>query len=109
MGRSYLVRTISLRIMKLPLIKEPSAIIPMLMSFLAVVLVLGHYMLYGEDRDADEGTAAHLFQLLLVLQIPIIFAFLARWFPKDRHQVLWILAIEAGLVAVAVISVRMFT
>ncbi len=95
--------------MKLPLINEPSAIIPMLMSAMAVVLVIGHYMLYGEDRDADEGTAAHLFQMLLVLQIPIIFAFLVKWFPKERHQVLWILAMEAGFIAVALVSVRMFT
>jgi len=51
---------------------RPSALIPVAMSLAALVVVLGRIALVGTARHIDEGTAAHLFQLLIVCQLPIV-------------------------------------
>ena len=45
------------------MIKRPSAFVPVAMSFAALALVLVHIIMSGVAREADEGTAAHLWQL----------------------------------------------
>jgi hypothetical protein len=52
--------------------REPSAFLPVAMSLIALALVLGHVALFGVVHQADEGTAAHLWQLLMAVQVPII-------------------------------------
>ena len=53
-------------------LKQPSAFIPLAMSFAALSLVLGHVAFFGVAREADEGTAAHLWQLLMAGQLPVM-------------------------------------
>jgi hypothetical protein len=54
------------------LIKQPSGCIPMAMSLVALALVVGHIAISGVTREADEGTTAHLWQLLMAGQLPVI-------------------------------------
>ena len=49
--------------MNVPLIKQPSAFIPLAMSLAALSMVLGHAAIFGIIHESDEGTAAHIFQL----------------------------------------------
>ena len=42
--------------------KKPSALIPVAMSLAALAVVIVHVALYCAAREADEGTAAHLWQ-----------------------------------------------
>jgi len=86
------------------LLKEPSAWLPVAMSFTAWALVLGYLAVFPmEPPQADEGTAAHLFQLLLGLQVPIVVFFAFRWLPEEPKQALLVLIIQAlaGLVALS--------
>jgi len=87
------------------LVKHPSSWFPVAMSFAALLLVIGYVMVFGVSKQEDEGTAAHIFQLLLVGQVPIIAFFAFKWFPKKQKQVLQILAIQfaAGLLAFAIV------
>jgi len=80
---------------------RPSAYLPIAMSLAALSLVLGYAALYGTARQADEGTAAHLFQLLLVGQVPIIGLFALRWLPAEPRRALPVLAVQfaAGVAA----------
>ena len=80
--------------MTTPLLKKTSAFLPVLMSLLALSLVLGHIALVGTARQEDEGTAAHLWQLLMVLQLPIIAFFALRWLPERPKQALLILTLQ---------------
>lgn len=43
-----------------PTIKQPSAWLPLAMSFGALALVIGHIAVSGVAPETDEGTAAHL-------------------------------------------------
>ena len=85
------------------LIKRPSAFVPVTMSFAALAIVFVHIMMAGTARQADEGTAAHLWQLLMAAQIPIIAFFAIRWLPQSPRSALPVLALQtvAALAAVA--------
>lgn len=87
------------------LLRRPSAFLPMGMSLVALGLVIGHLAIYGAGRQADEGTAAHLFQLLLVAQAPIVAFFAIRWVPRAPRTGLQVLALQMAAAIVAVLSV----
>lgn len=84
--------------------KSPSAWLPIAMSLAALSLVVGHITIYGAVREADEGTAAHLWQILMVAQIPIIAFFAIKWLPRTPGPALAVLALQgiAGLAAAPV-------
>jgi hypothetical protein len=83
-------------------LKRPSALIPMAMSLAALSLVLGHIAIFGTARQADEGLEAHLWQLLMAGQIPVIAFFAISWLPRIPRQALLVLVLQAvaGLAAV---------
>jgi hypothetical protein len=78
------------------MIKQPSAFLPVAVSFAALAMVLGHVVMFGVVREADEGTAAHIFQLLLVAEVPIVAFFAIKWLPRFPKQALQVLAVQAG-------------
>ena len=59
-------------------LKQISAWLPIVMSLLALAIVLCHVALFGVAPEADEGTAAHLFQILMVGQVPVMAFFAVR-------------------------------
>ena len=89
--------------MNTSLMKQPSAWMPIVMSLAALGLVLGYVALFGNVRQEDEGTAAHLYQLLMAGQLPIVAWFAVKWLPRDAAAALRVLAIQAlaGLAAIA--------
>jgi hypothetical protein len=54
------------------LFRSPSAVIPMAMSGVALITVIAHLLMSGNAPATDEGTAAHLFQLLIAGQAPFV-------------------------------------
>ena len=89
--------------MNVSLMKQPSAFLPMAMSLAALALVLGHVAIFGVVHEADEGTAAHLWQLLMAGQLPVIAYFALKWLPRAPEKALRVLALQfgAGLAACA--------
>ena len=89
--------------MQRSLMKQPSAIVPIAMSLAALAVVLSHLTLSGTAREADEGTAAHVWQLLMGGQLPIEAYFALRWVPHAPAAALRVLAVQAlaGLAACA--------
>ena len=83
------------------LMKQPSAFVPIGMSLGALATVGVHIALFGVAPQADEGTAAHIFQLLIALQVPIVAYFAIAWLPRSPRQAVPILALQAGAVLAA--------
>jgi len=83
------------------LVKKPSAFLPAAMSFAALVTVLGHVAMFGAAREADEGAAAHVFQILMVAQMPILAFFAIKWLPRTPRQALRVLTLQAGAAVAA--------
>lgn len=78
------------------IVRHPSAFLPMAMSLTALTLVLGHIAMYGVVREPDEGAVAHLWQLLMAGQMPILAYFAIKWLPRAPRQTLYVLALQAG-------------
>jgi hypothetical protein len=63
------------------LFRKPSAFLPVAMSLVALVLVLAYVAMVGIKPQADEGAVAHIWQLLMVGQLPLIAYWGIRWVP----------------------------
>ena len=91
--------------MNIQIIKKPSAFLPVAMSFAALATVLGHVAMFGAVREADEGTAAHIWQILMAAQVPIVTFFAIKWLPRAPRQALHILALQVGAALAALAPV----
>jgi hypothetical protein len=80
------------------MLKKPSAFVPVGMSLAALTTVLIYIALYGTARQADEGSAAHLWQLMMAAQVPIILFFAIRWLPRNPKYALIILTLQGTAV-----------
>jgi hypothetical protein len=89
--------------MNIRLIKQPLALLPIVMSLAAIAMVLSHAAIGGVVHETDEGTLAHVFQLLMVAQVPIVALFVALWLPRQPGQTLRVVALQValGLIAIA--------
>jgi len=89
--------------------KQPGAFLPLAMSLAGIAMALAFVAMHGGTHsDAlphDERAPARFFQLLMVLQIPIVAYFAIRWFPRAPKKTLLILALQgwAWLAAIAII------
>lgn len=89
--------------MDVKLIRQAGAWAPIAMSLLALAIVLAHIAIHGTAREADEGSAAHAWQLLMATQAFLVVLFAVRWLPRDRRQALRVIALQllAALAACA--------
>ena len=78
------------------IVRKPSAFIPVIMSLIALALLLGHISLFGVVREADEGATAHLWQLLMAGQLPVLAFFAIKWLPRAPRPSLVVLSLQAG-------------
>ena len=91
--------------MSASLMKKPAAFLPPAMSCAALATVIVHVALFGAAREADEGTAAHIWQLLMAAQIPIVAFFAIKWLPRAPRQALVVLALQGGAALAALAPV----
>ena len=82
--------------MNTSIMRPPSAWLPLAMSFAALVVVIGHVAMFGTARQADEGAAAHTWQLLMAGQMPIVAFFVLKWLPRAPRQAPPVLALQVG-------------
>ena len=78
------------------LTRQPSAFLPMVMSFAALTVVLLQVAVHGLARETDEGAAAHLWQLLIAAQLPVVVFFAIKWLRRAPRQTIEILAVQSG-------------
>jgi len=69
---------------------------PLLLSVMALALVAQGVIQYGTHPPAGEGLQAHLFQVLMLAQIPLIAVFAATADWRARARSLRLLAAQLG-------------
>ena len=87
----------------LTLLGRPAACLPLLMSLAALTTVAYSVSRFGVVRGGDEGAAAHIWQLLMAGQLPVIAYFAVRWVPRCPRPALGVVALQgcAALAAMA--------
>jgi hypothetical protein len=93
------------------MVRRPAAFPPLAMSLgaLATVGIAAIYGIvhgaHGIVREPDEGAAAHIWQLLMAGQLPVLLFFAIKWLPRAPRQTLYVLALQAGGVLAAMAPV----
>ncbi len=87
------------------LLGEPTAFLPISMSLGALAVVLFAISITGVRHGGDEDTAAHLWQLLMAGQAPLLLAFVLGAVRRAPRPMLGVLALQAGAALVAMAPV----
>jgi hypothetical protein len=88
--------------------KQAGAVIPIAMSLAALGVVIGYAATFGIAPQGDEGTAAHVWQVLMAGQVPVVVFFAIRWFPAAPKQALLVLVAQVGAALAAMFPVWWF-
>ena len=75
-------------------LKHWSGWLPIAIPVFLLVLGLRYVAINGLGRQADEGTEAHLFQILMPLQLAVMAYFALRWLPRSPGGTLLVLALQ---------------
>ena len=94
--------------MNVTLLKRPAGWLPLAMSGAAIAVLLLRIAFVGTQPAADEGTAAHLWQLLIGGQLPVMLYFAIRCVPEAPLQALRVLGFQIAGVALACAPVFYF-
>jgi hypothetical protein len=95
--------------MNISVLRQASEWVPVGMSLAALGVVVGPAAMYGIVHEADEGAAAHIFQILMVAQVPVGAYFAVKWLPRFRGETLRVLALQVGAALAAYAAVYWLT
>jgi hypothetical protein len=82
---------------------------PVLISLFWIIFVVGTQAAYCRPPHIDEGTAAHLFQILMVAQVPLIVAFVFTKGSRPLTRVLPMIALQGIAWGAAALAARLMT
>ena len=94
--------------MTLPLLKRPSALVPIGLAAAALTLPYLLVLIFGPDPAGDEGVGAHSWQLLMLLQIPAMLVFVALWATREPKQTAIVLGLQIAAFLAAAAPVFIF-
>jgi hypothetical protein len=83
--------------------RQPTGYLPLAMSLGALAMIIWFVALHGVVHQSDEGAQAHLWQILVAGQVPLVAYFAFRWLPRERRSALVVLGLQvAAFVLLAV-------
>jgi hypothetical protein len=83
------------------MMRRPSGFLPVTLSMMCLVMVLSSVAVgvakFGYIvRDEDEGAVAHLFQIMMTAQWPIMAFLLIKWLRRAPRPTMRVLAVQTG-------------
>ena len=90
------------------LLLTPSGLAPVLMSLGALIAIGVHVLASGVAPQPDEGSAAHIWQLLMAGQLPFAGWFLVRRVPHGGRRALAVSALHLCAIGAAAFPVWWF-
>jgi hypothetical protein len=78
------------------LLQQPTGYLPLVMSLGAFAMIVWFVVVHGVVHQPDEGAQAHLWQLLVAGQVPLIAYFAFSWLPRATRPALVVLALQAA-------------
>jgi len=89
------------------LLRHPTAWLPIAMSLAALTFVLIYARVVGVEAHEDEGTAARIFQVIMLVQAGIIVAFATRWLPRAPRPAAAVIALQIVVASIPVVAILM--
>ena len=85
--------------------RQPTAFIPIAMSLAALATVLYHVAVFGTAPQSDEGASAHIWQLLMAGQVPVVAFYAVNWLPRAPRTAMQVLGVQVGVAFAALAPV----
>lgn len=82
--------------------KPISAWLPVAMSLAALGLIILHIAAFGIARQKDEGALAHIWQLLMIGQLPVMMIYAVGWLPRAPKATVQVIGVQLAAAAAAV-------
>jgi len=86
------------------LMRQPTGYLPVAMSLGALAMIVWFVAVHGVFHQPDEGAQAHLWQLLVAAQIPLMAYCAFRWFPRAGRPALIVLALQAAAILLLAVA-----
>ena len=80
----------------------PTGLLPIGLSLGALLVILIHVASSGPVPGPDEAAVAHLWQILMLVQIPALALFLGRWLGKARRSTFQVLMLQGAAIGISV-------
>jgi hypothetical protein len=81
--------------------KRTIARLPIAMSLIAIAIVVVYVAMFGPNQQHDEGAVAHVWQILMLGQLPFMVLYAALCLPQSPKPTLRMLALQVGAATVA--------
>ena len=88
--------------------KHWSALLPLGLSLAGLILIFGHVAVSGAGPEADEGTLARLWWLVMAAQVPLVAFYAITWLPRAPQVATWIVILQVAAVLANLAAVRFF-
>ena len=86
------------------LMRQPTGYVPVAMSLGAFSMIVWFVAMHGVVHQPDEGAQAHLWQLLVAGQVPLIAYYAWRWLPSARRPAVVVLAVQVASVLLLAVA-----
>jgi hypothetical protein len=86
------------------LLRQPTGYLPVAMSLGALGMILWFVAIHGTVHQPDEGAQAHLWQLLVAGQVPLVVAFAFAWLPRAPRPAIAVLALQLAAVLLLAVA-----
>jgi hypothetical protein len=78
------------------------------MSAAAFATIVAYATMFGTAPQPDEGTAAHIWQLLMLGQVPFVAFFALKWLSTEPREALLVLTLQLAAALAAMLPVWWF-
>jgi hypothetical protein len=78
--------------------RQPTGYLPVAMSLGALAMIVWFVAAHGVVHQPDEGAQAHMWQLLVAGQVPLIAYFALRWLPTAMRPAVVVLALQVAAI-----------
>ena len=86
------------------LFRQPAGYLPVAMSVGALAMIIWFVAVHGVVHQPDEGAQAHLWQLLVAGQVPLIAYFGIRWLPNASRPAFVVLVVQVAAIVLLAIA-----
>jgi hypothetical protein len=86
------------------LMRQPTGYLPVAMSLGALAMIVWFVAVHGVVQQPDEGAQAHLWQLLVAGQVPLMAYCAFRWLPRAGRPALIVLVLQAAAIMLLAVA-----